>query len=336
MGFAPLRGVFTVPPMTEWQPWQPVPPLPVSLSAAVLAELLDGGQAFRWHALPEGAFEGVWGGHHVRVRTSRSGSGGLEFSAPVWADRAATATALRAYLAGPPADLDALPWRSDPHLAACLNAFPGLSILRQPFGETLLGFVCSATKQIVQIKQMLALLATRHGRPLHSCCTDSAAGSVIHDPDCPTSASNALDGVRISHRLPAWTELAVVSVDQLRACALGFRARHVAGIAARLAAEPGWLEATEHAPYAEAKARLLTLPGVGEKVADCVLLFGAGRLEAFPVDTWILKAMARRYGLDGWKPGQIAQFGRAHFGPQAGLAQQYLFAHERAVARSRV
>jgi N-glycosylase/DNA lyase len=134
--------------------------------------------------------------------------------------------------------------------------------------------------------------------------------------------------------LPTWPELAGVSVEQLRACALGFRARHVAGIAARLVAEPGWLETTEQAPYAEAKARLLTLPGVGEKVADCVLLFGAGRLEAFPVDTWILKAMTRRYGLDGWTPAQVAHFGRIHFGPQAGLAQQYLFAHERAAARA--
>ena len=60
---------------------------------------------------------------------------------------------------------DALPWRSDPHLAQCIAAFPGLRILRQPFGDTLLGFLCSATKQIVQIKQMIALLAERHGLP---------------------------------------------------------------------------------------------------------------------------------------------------------------------------
>ncbi len=319
--------------MTAWHPWQPVPPLPRPVPAAVLGELLDGGQAFRWHALPDGTFEGVWSDHHVRVRPASAALGALEFSAPASADPAATADALRTYLAGPTADPDALPWRSDPHLATCLAAFPGLSILRQPFGETLLGFVCSATKKIVQIKQMLALLATRHGQPLHASVTDYA-GSDLRHSDCQTSASNALDVIRISHRLPSWPELAAVSVDQLRACALGFRARHVAGIAARLAADPGWLEATAHAPYAEAKARLLTLPGVGEKVADCVLLFGAGRLEAFPVDTWILKAMARRYGLDGWKPAQIAHFGRVHFGPQAGLAQQVLFAHERAAARS--
>jgi N-glycosylase/DNA lyase len=180
-----------------------------------------------------------------------------------------------------------------------------LRILRQPFGETLLGFLCSATKQIVQIKQMLALLAERHG------------------------ASGGSQAAPKLHRLPTWTELAVVPETELRACLLGFRARYIAETARFLAANPGWLEATEQAPYPLAKERLCSLPGVGEKVADCVLLFGAGRLEAFPVDVWILKTLARRYGLDGWKPAQLAQFGRAHFGPLAGLAQQYLFAWER-------
>ncbi len=301
----------------DWHPWQPVPAFPRSrlLTSAVLAELLDGGQAFRWHRQPDGSFEGGWSAHHVRLRLTAGGAAlplrsetasGLEFTTPAHVDPVATAAALQAYLAGPPADEDALPWRSDPHLAACMRACPGLRILRQPFGETLLGFVCSATKQIVQIKQMMALLATRHGAAL---------------------------GPPAWQALPAWETLATVPEPALRACALGFRARHVAGIAAFLAQNPGWLAATERAPYAEAKTRLLELPGVGEKIADCVLLFGAGQLEAFPVDTWILKAMARRYGLEGWKPEQIAHFGRRHFGAQAGLAQQYLFAYERAAGR---
>ena len=291
-----------------WHSWisLPTPSQGRPLSAPVLAEWLDGGQAFRWNRGDGGVFEGGWGAHHMRLRLSPV-SGTLEMSAPAHADPASEAAAALAYLAGPPADEDALPWRSDPHLAACLRAFPGLRILRQPFGETLLGFVCSATKQIVQIKRMLELLAARHGRPV-------AAGGGWS-------------------RLPDWEELPLVTEAQLRACGLGFRARHVAGIARRLAEEPGWLETTEHAPYAEAKARLLELPGVGEKVADCVLLFGAGRLEAFPVDTWIIKAMERRYGLAGWKSAQIAHFGRVHFGAQAGLAQQYLFAFERAEGR---
>jgi N-glycosylase/DNA lyase len=294
-----------------WHPWRFLPPLPRPrpLSPPVLAELLDGGQAFRWLLAPDGVFEGGWSRHHVRVRPASDGSGGLEFTAPTDADPSATAVALHAYLAGPDADEDALPWRSDPSLAAAMAACPGLRILRQPFGETLLGFVCSATKRIPQIKQMMALLAARHGVPVH-CAGPS--------------------GWRA---LPDWAALATVSEEQLRACSLGFRARHVAGIAAFLAAHPGWLEATERAPYEEAKSRLVGLPGVGEKIADCTLLFGAGRLEAFPVDTWIIKAMARRYRLDDWTPAQIAHFGRVHFGAQAGLAQQYLFAHERALAR---
>ncbi len=301
--------------IAAWHPWHPVPPLPRALpfTPAVLAELLDGGQAFRWQRHPDGTFEGGWSSHHVRVRLAPAADPAgrdLEFTVPASASPDAAAGALHAYLAGPPADEDALPWRSDPHLAACMRACPGLRILRQPLGETLLGFVCSATKQIVQIKQMMALLAARHGRPAPDA-----------DPAAPW------------HALPTWLELAALTHEQLRACALGFRARHIVGIAAHLAAHPGWLETTEHAPYPDAKARLLDLPGVGEKIADCVLLFGAGRLEAFPVDTWIIKAMSRRYGLEGWKPDQIAHFGRRHFGPQAGLAQQYLFAYERAQGR---
>ncbi len=288
-----------------WQPWRAVPPLPHPPPAtpAGVAEWIDGGQAFRWRRENEREWSGSWSGWRVRLRLSPSGT--LDYAATAGADSAATGAALRDYLAGPPANPDALPWRSDAHLAACRAEFPGLGILRQPFGETLLGFVCSATKQIVQIKAMMEALAARHGREI-------------------------APGWRA---LPGWAELAAVSEDQLRGCGLGFRARHVAGIARRLADEPDWLDATEAAPYPEAKARLISLPGVGEKIADCALLFGAGRLEAFPVDTWILKAMARRYGLDGWTPAQVAHFGRIHFGPQAGLAQQYLFAYERARGR---
>lgn len=291
---------------TGWSEWRPLAELP-PVAADVLAETLDGGQAFRWHRQPDGTWLGQWSEHAVRLRADAHGA--LAWSSPA-PRAAATPDALRAYCATGQdfaALADRLPWRSDPHLAQCLAAFPGLRLLRQPFGETLLGFLCSATKQIVQIKQMLALLASRHGQTV---AADAASGAPLH-------------------RLPTWAELAALPEAELRACLLGFRARYIAQTARFLAAHPGWLEETEAAPYAEAKARLCTLPGVGEKVADCVLLFGAGRLEAFPVDVWILKTLARRYGLDGWKPAQLAQFGRAHFGPLAGLAQQYLFAWER-------
>jgi N-glycosylase/DNA lyase len=291
-------------------------PLSPPPGAAVLAEILDGGQAFRWQRLAPaepGAiqeWQGGWSDYSFRVRPHPSG---IEWSAQDQGDDAKPRAALSRYFdAENDADAlaDALPWRSDAHLARCLTAFPGLRILRQPFGETLLAFLCSATKQIPQIKQMMGELAVRHG-----------------------AWAAAESGPRIFRRLPTWSELAEPSESDLRACRLGFRARHIRQTAQFLATHPGWLEETEALPYPEARARLCSLSGVGEKIADCVLLFGAGRLEAFPVDTWILRAMASRYGLHGWKPGHLAHFGRIHFGPRAGLAQQYLFAWERSHGR---
>jgi N-glycosylase/DNA lyase len=292
----------------------------------VLRETLDGGQAFRWNRQADGSWLGIWGDHMARLRLGAGDR--VEWCAPEAAVDSTT-RALAKYFATDrdfTALADSLPWRSDPHLATCLDLYRGLRILRQPFGETLLGFLCSATKQIVQIKQMLALLAQRHGKVVASLPEGGAAtsgrgevGPGGHDPT--------------PRRLPTWPELAQIPEADLRACLLGFRARYIAETARWIAAHPGWLEETEAAPYAIAKARLCSLNGVGEKVADCVLLFGAGRLEAFPVDTWILKALARRYGLDGWKPAQVAQFGRAHFGPLAGFAQQFLFAYERESSR---
>jgi N-glycosylase/DNA lyase len=292
----------TCPP--AWSAWQPLAGVP-ELDERVLAETLDGGQAFRWQRGPDGVWLGVWAECVARLRLDANGR--IEWSAP-------ESLALRVAASLPEyfstardfaALADTLPWRSDAHLAACLAEFRGLRLLRQPFGETLLGFLCSATKQIVQIKQMLALLAARHGREI----------------------------ILGMHALPTWPELTAIPEVELRSCQLGFRAKFIHQTARFLAAHPGWLAETEALPYAAAKERLCTLPGVGEKIADCVLLFGAGKLEAFPVDTWILKTMARRYGLDGWKPAHVAQFGRAHFGPLAGYAQQFLFAWERRAAR---
>ncbi|MEM8549701.1 MAG: DNA-binding protein, partial [Verrucomicrobiota bacterium] len=201
----------------------------------------------------------------------------------------------------------ALPWRSDKVLATAVRFWPGLRILRQPFGETLLCFLCSSTKQIVQIKQLCQALAERGGSQINA----------------ETSA------------LPTWAQLHRLEEGELRALKLGYRARYLKQTATALAARPkGWLDEVAALPYAEAKAELVALPGVGEKIADCALLFGAGKLEAFPVDTWVLKSMARLYGLEGWSPAAVAHFGRVHFGPYAGVAQQVLFASERAVSRA--
>lgn len=275
-----------------WTPPHPASPL----AGQVLAETLDGGQCFRWNRTSAHAWAGISGdcaatlteaGGKLRARIE---AGSPELLAHHLADDEDWSELA-----------DRLPGSTDAHIDRCRREFPGLRILRQPVGEALLCFLCSATKQIVQIKQMVEILATRFGREL-------------------APGRNAL---------PAWGKLAGISETELRACKLGFRARHVRRVAEFLARHEGWLDETAALPYRQAKERLLILPGVGEKVADCVLLFGAGRFEAFPVDVWILRAMQRHYGLADLPLRHVAQFGRAHFGPLAGLAQQYLFAWER-------
>jgi len=279
----------------SWSGWQQLEPV-WQPSPAVFRETLGGGQAFRWKDCGD-YWEGVWATHCARLRWQ---AGGIEASAM----EAATLAALPHYLA---LDLDLerltsqLPWCSDAVLAVALQRWPGLRILRQPFAETLLAFLCSSTKRISQISLLCETLASRFGKSI--ACGQRA--------------------------LPDWPTLATLPEAVLRSTGIGYRARYIQQTAQVLAAHPEWLEEVEQLPYPEAKAQLLALPGVGEKIADCVLLFGGGHLEAFPVDTWVLKAMARLYGLAGWKPSQVAQFGRLHFGPYAGYAQQLLFAGER-------
>lgn len=283
---------------TEWTPWRPLR-LAEDVPAGSLSEQLDGGQSFRWNQTPEGNWVGVFG---RTVAMLRSAAGGLEWRG--LKDAAETEAALRGYLdaEGAQARLSAeLPWRSDPVLRSARESFPGLRILRQDPHETLIGFLCSSNKRILQIRVMVAGLAEKLGDPL-------GAGF---------------------HALPSWAALASADEAVLRSCALGYRAAFLRGTAQRLLARPCWAEEFASLDTAALLAELQTLPGVGPKVAACVALFGFGRLESFPVDTWVVQALSDAYGLRGWKPAQLEQFGRAHFGPAAGLAQQYLFSAAR-------
>ena len=283
---------------TEWTAWRPLR-LAEAVPAATLAEQLDGGQSFRWRLTTDDCWVGVFGRTAAMLR---SGPDGLEWRGLKGAD--GTEPALLAYLdaEGTQARLsEALPWRSDPVLCAARAAFPGLRILRQDPHETLIGFLCSSNKRILQIRVMVAGLAEKLGDRL---------GADFH-------------------ALPTWSALAAADEAVLRSCALGYRAAFLRGTAERLLARPRWAEEFAALDTAALLAELQTLPGVGPKVAACVALFGFGRLESFPVDTWVVQALADAYGLRGWKPAQLEQFGRAHFGPAAGLAQQYLFSAAR-------
>ncbi|MEO0510085.1 MAG: DNA glycosylase [Verrucomicrobiota bacterium] len=282
---------------TQWQTWPDGP----KFNKRTLAEILDGGQTFRWNEKTD-FFEGRWGGNVLRLRINKSS---IEFAAPKEIESAQAVEALNHYLATESdfeALTDALPWRSDPILKTAIEAFPGLRILRQPLDETLFCFLCSSTKQIPQIKAICEAIADDLGETL-------------------------ADG---SKALPSWRRIAEVGETRLRAAKLGYRAKYIHQTALFLADHPNYLEKIEASSTEDARDLLMQLPGVGRKIADCVLLFGAARLEAFPIDTWVQKILSRAYGLNDWKTGQLLEFAHAHFGTSAGLAQQYLFAAARA------
>jgi N-glycosylase/DNA lyase len=272
-----------------------------------LAATLASGQAFRWRC-SLGGWTGVVDGRWVRLRAA-AGQIAAETASPAgdwqW---------LRHYLqldVRLPEVLAVFP-RDDPALQAAVRACAGLRLLRQEPWECLGSFICSSTKQIGQIQQIIALLSRRFGRLL------------------PVPA-----GEEPAYSFPAYGQLAAASESDLRECKLGFRAPYLRGAAQKLAAGEVDLGRLFELSLDEARAELLKLPGVGEKIADCVLLFAYGFPEAFPVDVWIMKALRRHYfPRRSVSPARLRRFIRAHFGPHAGYAQQYLFHYMRVVEKS--
>lgn len=264
---------------------------------AVFDLVLGGGQAFRWVCDESGVWAGIWGNVAVQFRLDEAGQ--LEYCLPTGSCPDVHEKVADYF----PSDeevqrcLDALPWRSDRILAAAIRRFDGLRLLRQPLEETLLCYLCSSTKQIDQIRVCCHAIAERLGRPI-------------------------AEGL---NRLPQWEELAKVGEPAIRACGVGYRAKWIHQTALFLAERPDYLAAIPELDVMDAREHLAKLPGVGFKIADCTLLYSGTHPNAFPTDRWILRAMERLYGLGRWSAEQIAHFGRIHFGPHAGLAQQYLF-----------
>jgi N-glycosylase/DNA lyase len=112
----------------------------------------------------------------------------------------------------------------------------------------------------------------------------------------------------------------------LRGLGLGYRAPFLLHTAQFVSANPQCLEVIRQSSYEEAKARVLSFPGIGEKVADCVLLYGFQKYEAFPVDVWILRAMRKLYFKNRKvSEEKVRRFGQKRWSLEAGYVQQYLF-----------
>jgi N-glycosylase/DNA lyase len=176
---------------------------------------------------------------------------------------------------------------------------PGLRILRQEPWETLCNFICSSLKQITQIEQINHNLRRSFGEKF-------------------------ADDL---YMFPSAGRLAQTTEAQLRACRLGFRARHLHVAASQIASSEISLERIATLPTAEAREQLMRVRGVGEKVANCVLLFAYGRAEAFPIDVWVERVLRQLYFNNNPRVQheRLRTFADSHFGPYRGYAQQFLF-----------
>jgi N-glycosylase/DNA lyase len=190
---------------------------------------------------------------------------------------------------------------SDPFSRAALAACRGLRILRQPRWECLATFITSPMKQVAHIRQISLRLRAQYGQRI------------------PGSRVNAF---------PTASRLAQTTETDLRKCGLGFRAKSLLGAAQAVASGEVELDSLESQSTAEARRQLCLLPGVGRKVANCVLLFAYERLDSVPVDVWvsrILRSMAKR----SFSLLELEEFSGLRFGAYAGYIQQYLFHHAR-------
>jgi N-glycosylase/DNA lyase len=275
-----------------------------------LAATLDSGQVFRWQRSADGSsasshsWLGVIGKHRVRLTQTHDGIV-AETAAPVedWSwlrDFLQTETDLASVLKTFP---------DDEPMQRAAAACRGLRVLRQEPWECLASFILSSTKQIVQIRQIIALLCERFGERLA--------------PRPPTT----------NHRhyaFPTPEKLAGLAEAELRACKMGFRAPSLLAAARQIAEGKLDLGKVRGLPLTDARAELMKLRGVGGKIADCVLLFAYGFDSAFPVDVWVERALRQLYfPRRRVSEKKLRQFAATHFGPHAGYAQQYLFHYMR-------
>jgi N-glycosylase/DNA lyase len=265
-----------------------------------LAGTLASGQAFRWR-LMDGGWEGVVRNRWVRLVQSTEGIRAEAMASGEW-------TWLEEYLQTHVKIEEVTEsFPRDEHLARAVRECAGLRLLKQEPWECLASFILSSTKQIVQIQQIVELLCERFG--------ESVAVPMGHAP---------------AWSFPTAQRLGEISEAELRCCKMGFRAPYLRESARKVVSGEVNLEEIGRMNVEQAREELLRLPGVGRKIADCVLLFAYGFQQAFPVDVWVLKALRTLY-FPRRRPTakRLLKFTETYFGPNAGYAQQYLFHYMR-------
>ncbi|NLN76328.1 MAG: 8-oxoguanine DNA glycosylase [Armatimonadetes bacterium] len=264
---------------------------------------LSCGQAFRWRRREDGLWQGVIGDRFVEL-----GVKGDTLSYRTFPDGGDELVRDYLRLSDDVKYIYAYLQNRDRRLAAQIQRFYGLRLLRQPPNETLISFMCSAANNISRISNSIEALARHYGKLI-----------------CER------DGV-CYYAFPSCERLAEAD-DISRLCSLGFRGENIKN-AARAILERGedWLIDLRGQPYDEAREQLMSLNGVGAKIADCVCLFALDKDEAAPVDTHV-RQLAQRLFLPGLNTKSmtdgvyraIVKAFRDRYDGLAGWAQQFLY-----------
>ena len=186
-----------------------------------------------------------------------------------------------------------------PEAQKAIREFSGIRVLNQPVWEALISFIISANNNVGRIKGIVSRLLTAYGDK--------------HDTEFGPLYS-----------FPAPERLAECTVSEMHDLGLGYRDRYIVETS-KLVADGFDLDILSKLDYEEAHKRLVSLPGVGDKVADCVLLFGCRHSESFPVDVWVERMCRAVFSMDAPNRKAMAAQARHLLGKDAGLIQQYLF-----------
>ncbi|MDD4311728.1 MAG: DNA glycosylase [Eubacteriales bacterium] len=260
-----------------------------------IQKIAESGQCFRLKPMPSGGYALVAHGRVLRLNDTPEGSAldctEAEFDA-IWRDYFD--------LASDYASIRAQADPEDAFLRRACDYGAGIRMLRQEPWEMLISFIISQRKNIPAIQYCIEALCSRYGEPIES-------------------------GGERFYAFPSAQKLAALDEAHFLACSLGYRAKYVLA-AARMVASGGLDLAAIAACSDEALySALLAVPGVGEKVANCVMLFGYHRLARFPRDVWINRIEAGEYG---------GAFPTGRYPDTAGALQQYIFYYARSAEYS--
>jgi N-glycosylase/DNA lyase len=278
-----------------------------------LAKTLDSGQVFHWEKIGRG-FVGTIGDCAIYIERNGSVLGVRNGGTPARSPRRSLPEIITRYFAldHPLAEICAS-FPDDPVMNAARQFCRGLRIIRQPKWECLATFICSSMKQVAHIRQISLALRRRFG-------------------------GRRKVGDHVVYTFPRAQRIARASEKDLRECALGYRAKNLLATARLVSSGQVNLESWSALSDPDLREKLCALPGVGAKIANCVMLFAYERLRAFPIDVWIERVLKQKYFprkkkvTDLW----LREFSQRYFGEHGGYAQQYLFHHARMAWRKSV